>query len=186
MDAPPEEPILIECAFQGDQEAFAVLFHRYYAMIHALAYRLCLGQSEAQDVAQETFIRAARSLGAFAVTDKATGFRSWLCRIALNAARDHLRRRQRRKSLVDEIASRQAREGRAEVDPSAEIEMALAALPEDLRRAVILVFYESMSHAQAAALLGCAETTVSWRIFRAKRLLRKRLVGPGRHHTDEL
>ena len=175
MDAPPEEPILIQRASEGDPEAFAVLFHRYYAMIHAFAYRLCLDPVEAQDLAQETFIRAARSLGHFTAVRKTDGFRSWLYRIALNAARDSLRHRRRRKALNDEIAFRQTREERGRTGRFAEVERALASLPEAWRRTLVLVFYEGLSHAQAATVLGCAETTVSWRVFRAKRQLRAKL-----------
>lgn len=175
MDAPPEEPVLIQRASQGDPEAFAVLFHRYHAVIHAFAYRLCFDPAEAQDIAQETFIRAARSLGSFTGAGKADGFRSWLYRIALNAARDSLRHRRRREALGDEMVFQQTREGRTPTGRFAGIESALAALPEDLRRTLVLVFYEGLSHAQAAAVLGCAETTVSWRVFRAKRQLREKL-----------
>ncbi len=153
-----------------------MLFHRYYAMIHAFAYRLCLDPAEAQDIAQETFIYAARSLGSFAAAGKVDRFRPWLYRIALNSARDNVRRRRRRQALDDEIAFRQTRAERERSGQFARIEEALATLPEDLRRALVLVFCEDLSHAQAAAVLGCAETTVSWRVFRAKRLLRKKLA----------
>jgi RNA polymerase sigma-70 factor (ECF subfamily) len=184
LDAPSEDPILIKRASEGDPEAFAALFNRYYAMVHAFAYRLCFDQAEAHDIAQEAFIRAARSLGSFANFGKAGSFRSWLYRIALNAARDSLRQRRRRKALDEEILFRHTRQERARTGPFCEIELALAALPEDLRRALVLVFYEEMSHAQAAAVLGCAEATVSWRVFRAKRQLRKKLIRFSRqpHH----
>ena len=185
LDAPPEEPILIQRAAQGDPEAFAVLFHRYHAMIHAFAYRLCLDSAEAQDLAQETFIRAARSLEGFAAAGKMDGFRAWLYRIALNAARDALRHRRRRQALGDEVAFRQTRKERGRAGEFAAVEKALASLQEDLRQTLVLVFYEGLSHAQAAAVLGCAETTVSWRVFRAKRQLRKKLAAPSRQHDHE-
>ena len=184
LDATIEEPILIQRASQGDTDAFTVLFHRYHAMIHAFAYRLCLDPVEAQDVAQETFIHAARALGRFASEGKTGGFRPWLYRIALNAARDSLRRRGRREALCDEIAFRQTRPERVHAGRHTEVEAALATLPEDLRRALVLVFYEGLSHAQAAAVLGCAETTVSWRVFRAKRLLRKKRLSSTLHPAD--
>ena len=180
MDATPEEPILIRRASEGDTDAFAVLFHRYHAMIHAFAYRLCLDPAEAQDIAQETFIHAARALGSFVGAGKMDGFRPWLYRIALNAARDSLRRRRRRDALGGELASRQTQEERVQTGRSTELEAALATLPEDLRRAFVLVFYEDLTHAQAAAVLGCAETTVSWRVFRAKRQFPGNLPSPPR------
>ena len=175
-DPTTDEPTLISRAAGGDTEAFAILFHRYHAMIHAFAYRLCLDPTESQDIAQETFIRAARGLGSFAVrADHAGGLRPWLYRIALNITRDGQRRRLRWNTLADEFALRQTRESCVRPGEFGDIEAALAALPEDLRRAIVLVYYEQMSHAEAAAVLGCAETTVSWRVFRARRRLRQTL-----------
>ena len=63
-------------------------------------------------------------------------------------------------------------ERRADFGP---VHEALAVLAEDMRHAVVLVYYEGMNHAEAAGILGCAETTVSWRIFRAKRQLKRLL-----------
>ena len=178
MDTPRDESQLIERAARGEADAFTVLFHRYHPMIHAFAYRLCLDPAEAADIAQETFIHAARALGGFAAGGQGK-FRPWLYRIALNLARDGQRRQRRQAALGETLARRQTEDARTPPDRRDEVAAALAALPEDWRRAVVLVFYETLTHAQAAAVLGCAETTVSWRIFRAKRLLRKILLPGG-------
>ncbi len=177
MDPIIEEPFLIERAAQGDTEAFSKLFHRYHAMIHAFVYRLCFDPAEAQDIAQETFINAARALGNGAAAQLGVAdFRPWLYRIALNVARDGQRRRRRRAAMAEEMALRQRGDEQVRPAQFGELETALAALPDDLRQALVLVFYEELSHAQAAAALGCAETTISWRVFRAKRRLRKTLL----------
>jgi len=142
-------------------------------MIHAFAYRLCLENGRAQDIAQETFIKAARALGSFRGE---SSFKSWLYRIATNTSRD-LGRKQTREHRIAQSWSTRAALDRAERDADfAPIENALGSLPQDLRQAIVLVYYEDLSHAEAAQVLGCAETTVSWRVFRAKRKL-KRLLG---------
>ncbi len=109
MEAPRDEideAGLIQSAAGGDAEAFTELFNRYYAMIHAFAYRLTLCGSDAGDVAQETFIKAARALPGFR---RESSFKNWLYRIALNAAEDLRRRNARHSRLAGELASAAAR-----------------------------------------------------------------------------
>jgi RNA polymerase sigma-70 factor (ECF subfamily) len=176
------ESQLISRASEGEVNAFSMLFHRYHPMIHAFAYRLCLDSTEAEDIAQDTFIHAARALGTFSASggSPGTAFRSWLYRIALNLARDRHRRRKRQQQLCEEVAARQSTNEQENPADFRAVEEALAALPEDWRRALVLVFYEEFSHAEAARVLHCAETTVSWRVFQARRRLRKLLLPGGR------
>lgn len=168
---PPDETddeTLVVSASNGDAGAFAILFDRYHEMILAFAYRLCLGQSDAQDIAQETFIKAARSLASFRGR---SSFRTWLYRIATNTGRDWMRAKMRSEKLGAALANETPDAGHAGGHPA--VAEALLALPENFREAIVLTFYEGMSHAGAARVLGCAETTVSWRVFRAKRKLRQ-------------
>jgi len=168
-----DEPGLIADAIQGSPDAFSLLFHRHYPMIHAFAYRLSLCSGEAADIAQDTFIQAARSLGAFRGQ---SSFKNWLYAIAANKSRDRHRQRMRRDRLAREWAALREAEGEPDDFPgAAAVREALATLEPDLREAVALVYYEGLTHAEAARILGCAETTVSWRIFRAKQKLRKQL-----------
>lgn len=170
---PPDETddeMLVVSASNGDATAFATLFDRYHDMIRAFAYRLCLTQSDAQDIAQETFIKAARSLASFR---GGSSFRAWLYRIATNTGRDWLRGKMRAEKLDAALANETPYEEAAEGNPA--VAEALRALPENFREAIVLTFYEGMNHAEAARVLGCAETTVSWRVFRAKRKLRQLL-----------
>jgi RNA polymerase sigma-70 factor (ECF subfamily) len=179
---PDEEFQLISGASRGDAVAFSTLFHRHYPMIHAFAYRICLDSSEAQDIAQDTFIHAARALRTFSAPNAtaAAAFRSWLYRIALNLTRDRHRRRKHQVQLAGEMAARQTGMENEHPPDFTPLHAALAALPENWRKALTLVFYEELSHAEAARVLGCAETTVSWRIFQAKRRLRKLLLPSGK------
>jgi RNA polymerase sigma-70 factor (ECF subfamily) len=167
---------LVREAQSGDSRAFELLFDRYYDMIHAFAYRLCLGETEADDIAQESFIRAARSLPRFRGE---ASFKNWLYRIAHHAATDWLRSAGRRNRQAAQLASEAEISAQGRPADYTPIHQALRQLPTDWREALVLVFFEEMTHAEAARILGCAETTVSWRIFRAKRVLRKLLRQEG-------
>ena len=168
--APDEDDtILCEKARAGCERSFGELFERHYDALHAFVFRLCLDPAGAEDIAQEAFINAARSIETYRGE---ASFRNWLYRIAMNKTRDWQRSALRRKRLSDEMAAEVAGAGdRREADYSP-VHEALASLAEEIRHAVVLVFYEGFSHAQAAGVMGCAETTVSWRIFRAKRQIR--------------
>ena len=162
------EANLVAEAAAGSASAFSDLFNRYYPMIHAFAYRLSLCPAEAADIAQDTFIQAARSLGGFRCE---ASFKNWLYAIATNKSRDRFRQRARRDRLSADYSTLQAA-GQAESAEVGLVREALAGLTQDLREAVTLVYYEGLNHAEAARVLGCAETTVSWRIFRAKQKLK--------------
>ena len=164
------EEELVARAQADDAGAFQELFDRYYPMINAFCYRTCLDQTQAQDLAQETFIKVARSLGTYRAD---ASFRSWIYRIATNTAHDWLRQKMRQNRIV-EVLQEPWMESAAEDGSENHLRVAeaLQALPGDLRLAIVLTFYEGMNHAAAAQVLGCAETTVSWRVFRAKRKLK--------------
>lgn len=169
---------LLPRATAGDSAAFAALFHRHYAAIHAFAYRLALCPAAADDIAQDTFVHAARGLGTFRHD---ASFKNWLYAIAANRARDHHRRRTRSARLDQQLAdlapdaAAEARGFAATDDAHAAVRDALARLDSEQREAVALVYFENLSHAEAARVLGCAESTVSWRVFRAKHRLKKLL-----------
>jgi RNA polymerase sigma-70 factor (ECF subfamily) len=160
-------------ARQGRKAAFTRLFELHYSPAYAFSFRMCLDSAAAEDVVQESFIKAARRLGDLR---EGVAFRAWLWQIVANGARDWHRMRQRRTAL-----ERSAAEGTAQTPSSycdhEPVYEALAQLPREWREAVALVYFEDVSHAEAAQVLGCAETTVSWRIFRAKRKLRELLGG---------
>jgi RNA polymerase sigma-70 factor (ECF subfamily) len=170
-DALADDTALISAARQGEAEAFAQLFDRYHAMIHAFAFRLCGHAADADDIAQEAFIKAGRGMRSFRGGD----FRSWLYRIAANCARDFHRDAARRARLEERSAEELRGAGEERTGEAARVAEALGALPTEHRETVVLVFFEGLNHAEAARVLGCAETTVSWRLFRAKRQLKNLL-----------
>lgn len=178
-DASTTDPALIaalvERARGGDTEAFAELIALHQRMIHALTYRLTGSEADAADLAQETFIRAWRQLASFRGDSPLGG---WLRRIAVNASLNWRagveRRRQAHDGWADELAVNHALAGAD--DHSRRVNEALQRLTPEYRAAVVLTVYEGLNHAEAARLLGCAEATVSWRVWMARRQLRKWLA----------
>ena len=168
-----DEPELLAAAINGSAEAFSDLFNNYYPMIYAFAYRLTLCRHDAEDIAQEAFIKAARSLAGFR---REASFKNWLYQIAANTARDRFRRQNRHASFNVPLNDDHAEYPAGSEPDHSPLHNALTSLSDDLRQTLTLVYYENLSHAEAAQILGCAETTVSWRIFRAKRQLKKQLT----------
>lgn len=171
-----EELQWVEAAQAGDGAAFSELFHRFHPMIHAFAYRLCWNASDADEVAQETFIKAARALGEF----RGGSFRAWIYRIARRCAVDRNRAAGRASRLAGALTAEHPADEIVRAPDLAPVAEALQALAEKLREAIVLTVCEGLTHAAAAKVLDCAETTVSWRVFQAKRQLRKALGGPRR------
>jgi RNA polymerase sigma-70 factor, ECF subfamily len=163
-----EEAEQIRRAKEGDGDAFEALFHAYYPMTFALAYRLIGCHHDAEEIVQDAFIKAARALPHFRGD---SSLKTWLYRIAVNVAADRRRRRKDTVELRDEIAPAQST---SEDHPLTEaLLVALDTLSSQQRQAIVLTYFEGMNHAEAAAVLRCAETTVSWRVFSAKRKLKK-------------
>ncbi len=141
-------------------------------MIYSLCYRMTGSVADAEDLTQETFIAAHQQMETFAGKAKVS---SWLYRIGMNRCLNWQKGRARRQQLHEEW-SRRRELGEAAGGEGARVQEALMQLSADERGAVILVMFEGLKHGEAAAALGCAETTVSWRLFQARRKL-KALLG---------
>lgn len=172
MNNSPEEKDdleLVRLAKEGDGQAFEVLFNRYNRMVYNVAYRLSGNQADAQDILQDAFVKAARFLEGFRGDSK---FTSWLYRITFNVASDVRAKRKKDSLLQAEYTEYQKLDQPVE-GLSKDILEALGCLTKEEREAIVLTVYEELKHGEAAKILGCAETTVSWRIFNAKRKLKK-------------
>ena len=134
--------------------------------MYRLALRLVRDRPTAEDVTQEAFIHAYRSLGRFRGGSK---FSTWLFRIARNCAVDAIRRRERQRRR-DHAA---APEPEPEVDPSlrASIDNAIEGLPPELREAFVLIEVIGLSYREAGVVLGVLTGTLKSRMHRARRLL---------------
>jgi RNA polymerase sigma-70 factor (ECF subfamily) len=171
---------LAKRAGAGDRKAFEALLDRHYAAIHRIAWRHCGDPTEAEDIAQDVCIRMARAIGSFAARST---FRTWCHAIVLNAVRDAMRVRARRAATVNAAAAAMAlAEGGEEQGDANEDALwsAVRDLPERQREAVQLVHVEGFSHQEAARAIGCAEATVSWHLFAARRTLKQLLTRAGR------
>ena len=169
MERRDEELGWIRRSREGDLAAFEELIRRYQQMIHALTYRMTGSTSDAEDLAQEVFIQAYRKLDSFRGDSQ---FSTWLYRIGINTCLNWKKSQQRRAQLHHEWAQ-QPRESTDQNDEvSSRVQEALLTLPAKQRAAVILTTYEGMNHAEAARALGCSETTISWRVFTARKKLK--------------
>ncbi len=176
VEASHEEQSWIARSRNGDPQAFEALVLRYQKMIFALTYRMTGSVAEAEDLTQETFIAAFAQLGSFRGEARLS---SWLCRIAINRCLNWRQRDARRTRAHESWGCEQELHNPPEpqADPvSACVQQALLKLDEKQRAAIVLTTYEGMNHAEAARVLGCSETTVSWRIFAARRKLKKWLA----------
>ncbi len=161
-------------ARQGDANAFTELVAVYQRMVHRVAFRMTGSEAESADLAQESFLRAWRSLDQLRNN---AGFFSWLHCITVSTFLNAIRSRRRREAAHSEFAERSnphEAPGESWVNPR--VLAALDRLDPDLRAAVVLTTYEGLNHAEASAILGCAETTVSRRVWRARTHLKRWLA----------
>lgn len=160
---------------QGDPAAFEELVRQHQRMVHSLTFRMTGSLADAEDLAQEAFIRAYEQIGCFRGNAK---FSTWLYRIAMNACLNWRQSEARRFQFYTECADefsppRSHQEYSAAKNGVCEhVQSALLKLPAKQRAAIVLTIYDGLNHAEAAQVLGCSETTVSWRVFTARRKLK--------------
>lgn len=175
--------MLVGRAQQGDKGAFGELVKRHQKKVYATALQMTGNHGEADDLAQETFLRAFQAIERF---DGRSEFSTWIYRIAVNLTINHLKRRARSRP-ADEADPRVAGAMSAAAgggDPASELETrrfyvrlatALDALPENLKATLVLVSLQGLPHRIVADILGCSEGTVSWRVHEARKQLREAL-----------
>ncbi len=172
----------------GDQAAFGLLVEKYRRRVERLIARLVHDPAEVEDLAQETFIKAYRAINAFRGE---SAFYTWLYRIALNTAKNHLVSAKREVMTTsttqdnDEGESFDLLEGQGTDDTperlllsqeiARTVEEAMAELPEELRTAIQLRELEGLSYEAIAEAMGCPIGTVRSRIFRAREAIARRL-----------
>lgn len=171
------------------QEEFESNAFRYLDALYSHALHLTRSKADAEDLVQETFLKAFKSYDQF---ERGTNFRAWLFRIQFNTFINRYRRTIRERSITDSFSyeptgestvGRSALQGLIDPDGVAlrpvvakEIEHALDALPEDYRLIVLLADVEELSYKEIAQVLGCPIGTVMSRLHRARRMLQKQLV----------
>jgi RNA polymerase sigma-70 factor (ECF subfamily) len=190
---------LADRARDGDRSAFGELVRRHHPRIHRLATHMLRDHAEAEDVAQETFIRAYRAIARF---DGRSEPYTWFYRITVNLSLNVLRSRKpqrRTPGALDELDGPRSRSDAVAAalvasDPpvdaaSRQLYEALAQgideLSDTLRTTLLLVCIDGRSHEEAAVILGAPEGTIAWRVHEARRKLREYMVGRGFGEGEE-
>jgi RNA polymerase sigma-70 factor (ECF subfamily) len=181
------DQLLVERVQRGDRRAFDLLVLRYQQRIMKLIMRYVHDPAEAQDVAQEAFIKAYRAMPAFRGE---SAFYTWLYRISINTAKNHLVALQRRPLEYDldlqnpenyelnaRLRDEESPEGLAlQEELRRTIERTIASLPEELRTAIMLREIDGLSYEEIAQAMECPVGTVRSRIFRAREAIDKSIA----------
>lgn len=162
-------------AANGDRAAQAALVNRNMPIIFRVAYRMLQDQAEAEDVTQETFLRAWKILPDWQPKAK---FSTWACTVALNLCRDRIRKK--KPVLMDELPERvdtdlRPEEALASQQAVANIEARIAALPDRQREALSLCALEGMSNIEASEVMQVSVSALESLLARARRSLRSDL-----------
>jgi RNA polymerase sigma-70 factor (ECF subfamily) len=187
---PVDDRDLVEAARRGDRDAFRTLFERYHRRAYALAYGVLRHQDDALDVVQDAFIKAHKHLDKF---EGNSSFYTWLYRIVMNLAIDHLRKHRRIRPVEldeqrleddgvveDDLLPKMlgSNPGRALMDKEirARIDEALGELSDNHRSVLVMRELEGMSYEEMAQAMGCSKGTIMSRLFHARKNMQKRLV----------
>jgi RNA polymerase sigma-70 factor (ECF subfamily) len=160
----------------GDDAALNELMERHAEKVFHYLLRSLQNESDAEDLAQETFARVYHQRAKF---DGRLKFSTWLYAIASNLVRDRYRWRARHPQVPLDAGGEQFPDGNSTPGQSLQVEeraeavrSAIAALPEDLRLPLVLVEYQEKSHAEVAGILNCTVKAVENRVYRARKQLR--------------
>ncbi len=179
--------IPIRQALEGDQKAYEAILNRFRGQIFNLIYRMVRNKIEAEDLTQETFIKAFNALATF---NAEYAFSTWLYKIAVNNCIDHFRKKRLKTYPIDNPI--QAKDGELQREfpdttfqgpetrllsreKSFQIQEAIDSLPEKYKTAIVLRHSEDQSYEEIADQLKIPIGTVKVRIFRAREMLKKRL-----------
>ena len=177
MSAPSDRD-LIQRARRGESEAFGELVLRYQTSVFNVCYRLLHERAEAEDLTQETFIRAGERLQTF---DEERVFGPWIRRVAANVCLNHLESRKRMIELDEERDADESQRPEAQVEVrerSQQVRRALASLPSRYRVVIELRHYQELSYEEIAAELNIPLSDVKSHLFRARKILAEKLHAP--------
>ncbi len=166
---------LVRRAQAGDAEAFDELYEQNVDRVFAVCLRMVASVPRAEELTQDTFVRAWQKLASFRGE---SAFSSWLHRLAVNVVLEDGRREQRREAhvmMVDDPARYDRAVGEASPEIRLDLERAIAALPRGARTILVLFDIEGYRQDEIGAMLGIAVGTVKAQLHRARRLLRESL-----------
>jgi RNA polymerase sigma-70 factor (ECF subfamily) len=168
---------LVERVRSGDQSAMRSLVERFQGIVFGLCYRMLSQREDAEDIAQDVFLRTFRSLGGW---DPARPLKPWILTIAANRCRTFLSTRSRQAPAVEFAADRVA----APIDPdrnelAEELQLGMETLRDEYRLCVTLFYQQELGIAEIAEVLGCAQGTVKTWLHRARHQLAEHLQNRG-------
>lgn len=183
-----DEQAVIESAQNGNTEALRLLFEDNRQKIFSLAYQYVKNVEDAEDILQETFIKAYRSLDKFQ-SQNGTRFSPWLYRIGINCSIDYLRRNKNRRlkhSHTDDLDNFSSGSGNSSSEPEQtrdrkeireKIDQTLKRLSDRQKMIFILKHYQELTTAEIAEYLDCSEGSVKRQLFRAVQTVKQHLKG---------
>jgi len=186
-DADARDRADMERLIAGQDTALNDLMERHATPVFHFLCRMVANEDDANDLAQETFVRVFKSSTSFRTNEK---FSTWLFTIAANLARNHFRWRSRHPAISLEVENAETEQTLGSTIPSgvpapneqaltaeraAAIRAAVGKLPEDMREAIVLCEWEELSMAEAAKILETTPKAVESRLYRARQILRGRL-----------
>jgi RNA polymerase sigma-70 factor (ECF subfamily) len=175
MEADPDAELMLRLK-NGEDWILNELMTRWQEPLVAFIYRYIGRQTEALDLAQETFVRVYETRHRYAIRGK---FSTWLFAIAANLCRNYLRWRKRRGEPVAQTWDAEDTEVNESAIRSESISLIRAAidrLPHDLKTVILLYEYESLSYAEISSVLGCSVKAAEMKLYRARQSLRERLM----------
>lgn len=182
-DASLDDTALVRRSLSGDQEAFGVLVTRHARSILSVTSRMLGPAADAEDVAQDTFVAAFKSLASFQFDAK---FSTWLYRIAINKCTDALRARRPTVSLDDtggesaaawETADEETPQWELEqVELAWELDKGIQALPHLYRESFVLKHIEGLGYDEMSEILGIHRDTLKMRVYKARTMLCRSLA----------
>ena len=186
MEADPDAELMLRLK-NGEDRILNELMARWQQPLVAFIYRYIGRETEALDLAQETFVRVYATRRRYTVRGK---FSTWLFAIAANLCRNHLRWQRRRGESVPETSDMEDAEFAERIqslDDSPDqaairsesislIRAAIDKLPHDLKTVILLYEYQSLSYGEISSVVGCSVKAVEMKLYRARHLLRERLV----------
>lgn len=177
----PEDQLVARCR-AGDLDAFGLVYVRYERQVFRYAYHLLGHREDADDVKQETFLKAHRAIGGFRSD---SSLQTWLLKICGNLCRDRIKSWENRKVIYDSRVKRDCPDEEGAQDPVAALERsqtketilrALQGMPAGQREVVVLHDVEELNYEEIAAILGCSSASAKLRVFRARRALKERVT----------
>lgn len=174
---------LIQRVQSGDEGSYRLLVERYQSLVYTIALRMVRDRTEAEDLAQDVFLKAYRTLGDFR---EEASFKTWICKIATNRCIDWKRKhgvRQERTAQVEEAAwipdtsVERPEQALVRRETQAEVRKLIDEMPEKYRTILILYHFQNMSYQDIAEDQQISPRTVETRLYRAKQMMRTALRG---------